>query len=114
MTASYLAAIGHPAVKAIAPLFVPVDIYEDLVAPGGLFCSGFIDMYNVFVKALETGRLSDIVPIVPKSLSFQLLKLCAGVLPVTGHEDLLVGTPIKPHAQAISTCVCTSIDATNM
>eukprot|EP01063_Lacrimia_lanifica_P032137 TRINITY_DN5439_c0_g1_i1.p1 TRINITY_DN5439_c0_g1~~TRINITY_DN5439_c0_g1_i1.p1 ORF type:complete len:784 (+),score=209.06 TRINITY_DN5439_c0_g1_i1:1744-4095(+) len=53
MCAVELAAGGHPAVRAIAPVFFPVDLYDDIGCPGGMFCHGFVEAYNKFTSGLE-------------------------------------------------------------
>eukprot|EP00760_Papus_ankaliazontas_P017650 PhM_4_TR17361/c0_g1_i1/m.35267/K06978/K06978; uncharacterized protein len=64
MTAIEVAATGHPAVKAIAPVFCPVNILEDVIAPGGVFCKGFVESYGAFTRALESNRISDVLPLI--------------------------------------------------
>eukprot|EP01129_Flabellula_baltica_P016784 TRINITY_DN9105_c0_g1_i1.p1 TRINITY_DN9105_c0_g1~~TRINITY_DN9105_c0_g1_i1.p1 ORF type:complete len:687 (+),score=120.25 TRINITY_DN9105_c0_g1_i1:3-2063(+) len=46
-------------VKAIAPLYAPIDIYRDLLFPGGLHCSGFSDNYGKFTYYLERGMVGE-------------------------------------------------------
>lgn len=58
MTATCLAADSND-VDAIFPLFSPMDVYEDLVFPGGLQCPGFLQAYSEFCLATENNRSVD-------------------------------------------------------
>ena len=51
--ACFLAGTGHPAVKAIAPLFAVHDTYSDHVFPGGIMCTTVTASYDDLVRALD-------------------------------------------------------------
>jgi uncharacterized protein len=51
--ACFLASTGHPAVKAIAPLFAVHDTYADHVFPGGIMCTTITENYDDLVRALD-------------------------------------------------------------
>jgi putative CocE/NonD family hydrolase len=51
--ACFLASTGHPAVKAIAPLFAVHDTYSDHVFPGGIMCTTVTANYDDLVRALD-------------------------------------------------------------
>ena len=51
--ACFLAATGHPAVKAIAPLFAVSDTYSDHLFAGGLKCTTVTETYDDLVQALD-------------------------------------------------------------
>ena len=51
--ACFLASTGHPAVKAIAPLFAVHDTYSDHVFPGGIMCTTVTATYDDLVRALD-------------------------------------------------------------
>jgi putative CocE/NonD family hydrolase len=51
--ACFLASTGHPAVKAIAPLFAVHDTYSDHVFPGGVLCTTITENYDDLVRALD-------------------------------------------------------------
>jgi putative CocE/NonD family hydrolase len=51
--ACFLASTGHPAVKAIAPLFAVSDTYSDHVFPGGIKCTTITETYDDLVQALD-------------------------------------------------------------
>ena len=51
--ACFLASTGHPAVKAIAPLFAVHDTYADHVFPGGIMCTTITATYDDLVRALD-------------------------------------------------------------
>ena len=54
--ADFLASTGHPAVKAIAPLFSVWDTYSDHYYPGGLLLSRLAGTYDELMIALDHGR----------------------------------------------------------
>jgi uncharacterized protein len=51
--ACFLASTGHPAVKAVAPLFSVSDTYSDHVFPGGIKCTTITETYDDLVQALD-------------------------------------------------------------
>lgn len=54
--ACFLASTGHPAVKAVAPLFSVHDTYADHVFPGGIKCATVTENYDELVSALDLDR----------------------------------------------------------
>lgn len=52
----FLATTGHPAVKAVAPLFSVWDTYSDNYYPGGLQCSSLTQLYDHQVTGLDLNR----------------------------------------------------------
>lgn len=56
----FLASTGHPAVKAIAPLFVINDIYIDQLYPGGMLSRIWVEDYNDCIEALDHNRTEDL------------------------------------------------------
>ena len=52
----FLASTGHPAVKAIAPLFSVWDTYSDNYYPGGLQCSSLTQLYDRQAAGLDLNR----------------------------------------------------------
>ena len=59
-TSLFLAGKGHPAVKAIAPLFAIGEIYADQLYPGGMLSKVWAEQYNDCVVALDHDRKEDI------------------------------------------------------
>ncbi|ETA53884.1 CocE/NonD family hydrolase [Ponticoccus alexandrii] len=60
--ADFLASTGHPAVKAIAPLFSVWDTYVDNYFPGGMQCTSLTQIYDTLMKGLDLdqrGYLKD-------------------------------------------------------
>ncbi|RCK27801.1 CocE/NonD family hydrolase [Thalassospira lucentensis] len=51
--ADFLASTGHPAVKAIAPLFSVWDTYSDNYFPGGMQCASLTQIYDNLMKGLD-------------------------------------------------------------
>ncbi|MGE5095228.1 MAG: CocE/NonD family hydrolase, partial [Betaproteobacteria bacterium] len=56
----FIASTGHPAVKAIAPLFAVSDIYADQLYPGGLLSKIWTEDYNDCVVALDHNHTGEI------------------------------------------------------
>jgi putative CocE/NonD family hydrolase len=53
MAAQRLAALGHPALKAVVPMSDTYDQYEDLLFPGGLFNEAFLQGWSDLVYAMD-------------------------------------------------------------
>jgi putative CocE/NonD family hydrolase len=53
MAAHQLAAVGHPALRAIVPMSDTYDLYEDLYFPGGIFNESFLQGWSDVVYALD-------------------------------------------------------------
>lgn len=49
----FLASTGHPAIKAIAPLFSVWDTYSDNYFPGGMQCTSLTQIYDTLMKGLD-------------------------------------------------------------
>ncbi|MEI6721369.1 MAG: CocE/NonD family hydrolase [Betaproteobacteria bacterium] len=62
--ACFLASTGHPAVKAIAPLFAVSDIYSEQLYPGGLLSKIWMTAYDELMIALDHDR-RDLLPNFP-------------------------------------------------
>lgn len=60
--ACFLASTGHPAVKAIAPLFSVHDTYADHVFPGGIMCTTVTSTYDDLVRALDLDQRDKLGP----------------------------------------------------
>src|SRR5580704_17497035 len=54
--ADFLASTGHPAVKAIAPLFSVWDTYADHYFPGGILLNGLAETYDRLMRGLDHDR----------------------------------------------------------
>jgi len=54
--ACFLASTGHPAVKAIAPLFSVSDIYSEQLYPGGMLSKVWVEAYDELMLALDQDR----------------------------------------------------------
>ena len=54
--ADFLASTGHPAVKAVAPLFAVWDTYSDHYYPGGMLLNRLAETYDQLMIALDHGR----------------------------------------------------------
>ncbi|MGV3571307.1 MAG: CocE/NonD family hydrolase [Ramlibacter sp.] len=60
--ACFLASTGHPAVKAVAPLFAVQDTYADHVFPGGIKCTTVTENYDALVSALDLDLRDKLAP----------------------------------------------------
>lgn len=60
--ACFLASTGHPAVKAVAPLFSVHDTYSDHVFPGGIKCTTVTENYDALVQALDLDLREKLAP----------------------------------------------------
>lgn len=58
----FLASTGHPAVKAIAPLFAVSDTYSDHLFPGGIKCTTVTENYDALVQALDLDLRDQLTP----------------------------------------------------
>lgn len=58
----FLASTGHPAVKAIAPLFAVSDTYSDHLFPGGNMCTTVTANYDTLVRALDLDQRDKLGP----------------------------------------------------
>lgn len=54
-SAELIASIGHPAVKAVAPLYSYFDPYKDLIRPGGQFNQDFIMRWSSITHNFDYG-----------------------------------------------------------
>ena len=57
MAAQQLAAVGHPALRAIVPMSDTYDQYEDLLFPGGVFNEAFMQGWSDVVFAMDRTSL---------------------------------------------------------
>ncbi len=93
--ADFLASTGHPAVKAIAPLFSVWDTYADNYFPGGLQVRSLTEHYDRMMVGLDHDR-RDIL----KDFSYFSDPGFCGPQPVDGDEDGdLLALAIQEHKQ---------------
>ena len=90
IAAEFLAASGHPAIKATAPRFALFDSFADVGFPGGIHHRRFTELWGHFNNVLDAGRLREL----PGRIG-TLLGL--GVQPVGDDLDLLLQA-IDEHA----------------
>lgn len=62
-TALMAATHPSPALKAVVARFVDIDLYEDLIAPGGLPNAMFIGRWGEYVRKLDEGDASVFPPL---------------------------------------------------
>ena len=95
-TAEMLAVCGHPAVKAILPMFNHPDAYTDIAFPGGLFNDRFIMGWGQTDHDLDR-------QIVPQAMGRLARLLLRGVKPVAADKDRrLLRTATLEHAVNIN------------
>lgn len=81
-TAELLKATGHPAVKAIIPMFNHPDPFQDIAYPGGLFNARFLRDWSEMNRSLDNNRM----PPMGNPLAKYVVR---GVRPVNGNLDNL-------------------------
>ncbi len=52
-TAELVGTLGHPALKAVAPLFSIYDFYADVIRPGGIFVAPFFRAWASLVERMD-------------------------------------------------------------
>jgi putative CocE/NonD family hydrolase len=69
-TAELIGTLGHPALKAVAPLFSIYDFYDDVIRPGGLFLDTFFRQWAALVRGMDnntfdppTGAVTGVRPV---------------------------------------------------
>ncbi len=80
--AVFLASTGHPAVKAIAPLFAVTDIYTDQMYVGGMLSTVWTGRYDDLMVALDQDDRAALA-----SFAYYGNPLLAGPQPVDSDED---------------------------
>ncbi len=91
--ACFLASTGHPAVKAVAPLFAVHDTYSDHVFPGGIKCTTVTENYDALVSALDLDLRDKLAP-----YPYFNDKRYAGPQPVDDDRDgRLLAAAIEEH-----------------
>jgi uncharacterized protein len=55
-TAQLLAATGRPAVRAVVPRYIELDVYADVAYPGGVFLEWLIGSWSQMIRALDLGQ----------------------------------------------------------
>lgn len=91
MAASQLAAVGHPALKAVVPMSDTYDLYGDLIFPGGVLNEGFLEDWSEVVTALD--RTTELE--VDGNL-FQLQPVDAD------HDGTLLAQAVTGHSQNLN------------
>jgi putative CocE/NonD family hydrolase len=80
-TAEFLATTGHPAIKAIAPMFSLYDVYDDIALPGGVKLQYFTTNWGAANKALDNNKLPIKDPLAKMAVG--------GVQPVKGERKMI-------------------------
>jgi putative CocE/NonD family hydrolase len=91
-TAELLAVSGHPAVKAVLPMFNHPDAYVDIALPGGVLNERFIKMWGHFDRTLDRNQI-------PADFGILGRLVLKGVKPVDSDEGRqLLEAAIRSHA----------------
>ncbi len=86
-TAELIGTVGHPALKAVAPLFSIYDFYPDVIRPGGIFLEPFFQAWAGLVSQMDANRFDQ--PGGPVT----------GVRPVDGPDgERLLAEAVAEHA----------------
>ncbi len=90
-TAELVGTVGHPALKAVAPLFSIYDFYPDVIRPGGIFLGPFFQAWASLVSQMDANAFDQ--PGGPVT----------GVRPVDGPDgQRLLAEAIAEHARNAS------------
>jgi putative CocE/NonD family hydrolase len=84
-TAELVASLARPALCAAIPQFTDYDFFDQILFPGGLLNTVFVESWGVFVRALDQNDVSTLRTRFG-GLGFADTR---GVLPIDGHETLL-------------------------
>lgn len=95
--ACFLASTGHPAVKAIAPLFGVSDIYSEQLYPGGLLSRVWTGAYDQLMLAMDHDR-RDLLG----NFSYFADPGLRGPHPVDNDEGRLLAAAIQEHLSNFS------------
>ncbi|WP_458094369.1 CocE/NonD family hydrolase [Roseomonas sp. WA12] len=89
----FLASTGHPAVKAIAPLFAVWDTWQDHYYPGGVFLNRLARSYDDLMIAMDHDR-RDLL----KNIAYYANPDLQGPAPVDEDPDgVLLGEAVREH-----------------
>lgn len=90
-TSELIGTLGHPALKAVAPLFSIYDFYPDVIRPGGIFLAPFFRAWADLVRQMDANRFD--APGAPVT----------GVRPVDGPDGAaLLAQAIAEHGRNAS------------
>jgi len=94
----FIAGTGHPAVKAIAPLFAINEIYADQLYPGGMLSKIWTGAYNDCIVALDHDQKEDI-----RKYAYFGEPNFRGPHPVDGDDDgHLLAAAMEEHKQSFN------------
>lgn len=96
LMASYLALSKRPSIVAVAPMFMPFDIYDELFYPGGIRCRTFAASYQKFARSLERNVPSQAE--FPLTMRTLLATVLSGVSPSRGGQSALDAAVLDHHA----------------
>lgn len=97
-TAEMLAINGHPAVKAIAPLFNDFDNFGHLIFPGGVLTVGFLEKWGNRVHHMDANDICAVRELGDEACE-ELQDTWLGVKPVaTDTDGRLLAQAVAEHA----------------
>jgi len=85
-TAEMLAALNHPAVRAVAPQYDDFDVQSHLVLPGGVYNRWFVAEWDEFTRRLDANDACGIAAIAEVECK-QFLYVVKGIKPVDADAD---------------------------
>ncbi|HEX3348112.1 MAG TPA: CocE/NonD family hydrolase, partial [Acetobacteraceae bacterium] len=88
----FLASTGHPAVRAIAPLFAVWDTYADHYYPGGMLLNRLAENYDALMVAMDHDR-RDLL----QTFAYYAEPNLAGPAPVDGDNGALRDEAVRQH-----------------
>lgn len=86
-SAELMTTVGHPALKAVAPLYADFDAQMQLATPGGLYQPAFIELWSEMVAAMDRNDVCGVISVGSPDASCLVPELLiSGVKPVDGAE----------------------------
>lgn len=85
--AIHAAALGHPAVKALSPMFSSWDIYNDTVLPGGLYNHGYFKGWGDLCNLADLGSVDYFDYVIGKDKIGFVKSFVRGLKPVDSDTD---------------------------
>ena len=88
----FLASTGHPAVRAIAPLFAVWDTYADHYYPGGMLLHRLAETYDALMVAMDHDRRDDL-----QDFAYYREPMLDGPAPVDGDNGAQRDAAVRKH-----------------
>ncbi len=108
-TAELMTTIGHPALKAAAPLYSDFDTQYHLVTPGGIYQPAFVEAWSNVVLAMDTNNTCVVIGADTYMACLFGKLLVGGIKPVDGADGALLDQAIAEHNSPDPTALVESL-----